>query len=218
MNISTTPFNVLSVDRDKGEVHLGMSEARPIPQDIECGQTVYPSTDKPACPRTSDMQDLVDRCEAKTKPPEKGWRKVMRNDIAYIVDENDKGVAMIPATWWLMGQTDEERAAELHIQTHLAVEHIKPKDLNPLLERTRQETWDLAQLSLSNLQQPGADNPHMRNQVALTAATRGGFGIWFAVFRADHDMLLRLIAAFLGSTAECFDHEGEALVRPGGGL
>lgn len=59
------------------------------------------------------MQDLVDRCEAKTKPPEKGWRKVMRNDIAYIVDENDKGVAMIPATWWLMGQTDEERAAEL---------------------------------------------------------------------------------------------------------
>ena len=196
---------------------------------------------------------------------------------------------------------------ERHIQTHLAVEHIKPKDLNPLLERTwsnfllacvncnsckgdtdvmvadflwpdtdntlraysyrqglvevnagldaavsplatallrlvgldrdpgnpdpdrrpsaadrrwrtRQETWDLAQLSLSNLQQPGADNPHMRNQVALTAATRGGFGIWFAVFRADHDMLLRLIAAFPGSTAECFDHEGEALVRPGGRL
>lgn len=113
MNISTTPFNVLSVDRDKGEVHLGMSEARPIPQDIECGQTVYLSTDKPACPRTSDMQDLVDRCEAKAKPPEKGWRKVMHNDIAYIVDENDKGVAMIPATWWLIGQTDEERAAEL---------------------------------------------------------------------------------------------------------
>lgn len=113
MNISTTPFNVLSVDRDKGEVHLGMSEARPIPQDIECGQTVYLSTDKPACPRTSDMQDLVDRCEAKAKPPEKGWRKVMRNDIAYIVDENDKVVAMIPATWWFMGQTDEERAVEL---------------------------------------------------------------------------------------------------------
>jgi hypothetical protein len=84
--------------------------------------------------------------------------------------------------------------------------------------RTRQETWDLARLSLTNLQQPGADNIHMRNQVALTAAARGGFGIWFTVFRADHDMLLRLIAAFPGSTLECFDHEGMALQRPGGRL
>lgn len=84
--------------------------------------------------------------------------------------------------------------------------------------RTRQEIWDVAQLSLANLRTTGADTPSMRAQIALTAAARGGFGIWFTVFRADHDMLCRLISAFPGSTAECFDHEGEALQRPGGRL
>jgi 5-methylcytosine-specific restriction endonuclease McrA len=194
---------------------------------------------------------------------------------------------------------------ERHIETHLAVEHIQPKDLNPALEHTwgnfllactncnsckgvahvsvadylwpdtdntlrafvyrhglvevepaltaavkplaealhrlvgldkdpgnpapgrtptsadrrwltRHETWQLATDSLQDLTE--ADTPQMRAQIVRTAKTRGGFGIWFTVFRADHDMLLRLIAAFPGSTAECFDHEGEALGRPGGRL
>lgn len=84
--------------------------------------------------------------------------------------------------------------------------------------RTRQDIWDVAQLSLGNLQQPRADTLQMRNQIALTAAARVGFGIWFAVFRSDGDMLKRLIAAFPGCTGECFDHEGEVLMRPGGRL
>lgn len=196
---------------------------------------------------------------------------------------------------------------ERHIETHLAVEHIKPKDLNPLLERTwsnfllacvncnsckgdhnvvaanylwpdtdntlraykylrglveveptldaavyplaaalyqlvgldkdpgnpaparkptsadrrwrtRHDIWGVAELSLSNLRHPGADTQQMRDQIALTAAARGCFGIWFTVFRTDYDMLRRLIAAFPGSTAECFDDEGAALQRPGGRL
>lgn len=84
--------------------------------------------------------------------------------------------------------------------------------------KTRQDIWDVAQISLSNLQKPGADTTPMRDQIALTAAARGGFGIWFTVFRTDRDMLRRLIAAFPGSTVECFDHEGEVIQRPGGRL
>jgi len=113
MTLSTTPFLVTHVNRIDNLLSLYARHCQSIPQDIECGQTVYLSTDKPACPRTSDMQDLVDRCEAKAKPPEKGWRKVMRNDICHVIDENDNTVAMIPATWWLIAQTDEERATEM---------------------------------------------------------------------------------------------------------
>lgn len=194
---------------------------------------------------------------------------------------------------------------ERHIETHLAVEHIQPKDPNPALERswnnfllacvncnsckgdtdiavadalwpdadntlrafkyrmaivevadtldaaarplaealhrlvgldkdpgnplparrptsadrrwlTRHETWNLAKESLQDL--TDADTPQMRAQIVRTAKTRGGFGIWFTVFRADRDMLRRLIAAFPGSTIECFNQDGETLQRPGGRL
>lgn len=114
MNFQDKTFTSLDVDSDTGMITLGITSPGPWPQDLRSGmwlKLVPAKTVGEA--RTSDMQDLVDRCEAKAKPPEKGWRKVMCNDIAYIVDENDKGVAMIPATWWLIGQTDEERAAEL---------------------------------------------------------------------------------------------------------
>lgn len=84
--------------------------------------------------------------------------------------------------------------------------------------RTRQDIWDVAQLSFVNLQQPGADTVQMRDQIALTAAARGGFCIWYTVFRTDRDMLMRLITAFPGSTVECFDQEGDPLQRPGGRL
>jgi hypothetical protein len=84
--------------------------------------------------------------------------------------------------------------------------------------RTRERTWDLAQQSLVDLRQPGADTPQMRNQIARTAATRGGFGIWFKVFEADADMRQRLIAAFPGAATDCFDGTLEACQRPGGNL
>lgn len=114
MSFQDTTFTSLNVDSDTGMITLGIASSGPWPQDLRSGmwlKLVPAKTVQEA--RTSDMQDLVDRCEAKTKPPEKGWRKVTRDDITYIIDENDKVVAMIPATWWLMGQTDEERAAEL---------------------------------------------------------------------------------------------------------
>lgn len=114
MSFQDTTFTSLNVDSDTGMITLGIASPGPWPQDLRSGmwlKLVPAKTVQEA--RTSDMQDLVDRCEAKTKPPEKGWRKVMHNDITYIVDENNKDVARVPATWWLMGQTDEERAAEL---------------------------------------------------------------------------------------------------------
>lgn len=82
--------------------------------------------------------------------------------------------------------------------------------------RTRQEIWGVAQESLKNLSQPAADTPQMRAQIALTAAARGGFGIWFTVFKDDNDMLTRFVAAFPGSAIDCFDHSGQCLQRPGG--
>lgn len=84
--------------------------------------------------------------------------------------------------------------------------------------KTREDIWGVAQQSLDDLRQPGADTPQMRNQIARTAAARGGFGIWFTVFEADADMLSRLILAFPGSTPECFGAMGEPLQRPGGRL
>ncbi len=82
----------------------------------------------------------------------------------------------------------------------------------------RQEIWDVAQQSLYNLRQPAADTPQMRDQIALTAASRGGFGIWFTIFQNDADMLKRLVLAFPGSTSDCFSATGEAVQRPGGRL
>ena len=82
--------------------------------------------------------------------------------------------------------------------------------------KTRQEIWDLAEESKRNLEQ--ADSPQMRAQVALTAKSRGGFAIWFSVFQQDHDMLARLIAAFPGSAADCFDNNCAVVSRPGGRL
>lgn len=84
--------------------------------------------------------------------------------------------------------------------------------------KTREDIWGVAQQSLKNLRQPGADTPHMRDQIALTAVARGGFGIWFTVFEADADMLHRFIQAFPGSTLECFGLNREPLQRPGGRL
>ncbi len=82
--------------------------------------------------------------------------------------------------------------------------------------RTRQTIWDVAQRSLTNLQ--SADTPQMRSQIIETAVARGGFAIWFTVFRSDADMRQRLIAAFPGTATDCFDGVLEACQRPGGNL
>jgi hypothetical protein len=81
---------------------------------------------------------------------------------------------------------------------------------------TRQETWDLAEVSRHDLSQN--DTPQLRSQIVRTAVARGGFGIWFTVFLEDQDMRQRLIAAFPGSTTDCFDAAGLPVLRPGGRL
>lgn len=84
--------------------------------------------------------------------------------------------------------------------------------------KSRQDTWDLAQQSLQDLQQPGADTPQMRSQIIRTATSRGGFGIWYTVFRSDADMRQRLVAAFPGTATDCFDGLSEVCQRPGRSL
>ncbi|MEN9867528.1 MAG: hypothetical protein RL748_3118 [Pseudomonadota bacterium] len=60
------------------------------------------------------------------------------------------------------------------------------------------------------------DTPEMREEVIERAKDRGGFSIWFEVFHDDADMRQRLIAAFPGTAADCFDKLALPIPRPGG--
>lgn len=112
---NTIPMLITNVDRNEGIVRLCMKQAHPIPESLGEHTTVYLSTTPPPQPRTSDMQDLVDRCEAKHNKSV-GWYFCERNDGIYlIVDKDGDTVAMIPASWWLKGETDQERADELRM-------------------------------------------------------------------------------------------------------
>lgn len=78
----------------------------------------------------------------------------------------------------------------------------------------RFEMWMSAQRNWSLLQQN--PTPELREAVALHAAGVGMFSIWMKVFENDQDMRLRLIAAFTGTAADCFDAAGLPVPRPGG--
>lgn len=82
--------------------------------------------------------------------------------------------------------------------------------------RYRQDRWDVAQRSLQRLIL--SDTPAMREQIAETATSRGGFGIWFTVFGGDEDMRRRLVVAFPGTAHDCFDAQARPIERPGGQL
>lgn len=113
MTLSSIPFKVKQVQRVTSTVTLDTDVDATLISDLQAGMTVYLTTVQGPCPRTSDMQDLVDRCEAKVKAPENAWRKCQAEDMTYVVDQNQKTIAMIPSAWWLKAETDEERAAEL---------------------------------------------------------------------------------------------------------
>jgi len=46
----------------------------------------------------------------------------------------------------------------------------------------------------------------MREQIVLTATGHAYWSIWMTVFNDDPDMLQRLINAFPGTCADCFDN------------
>jgi uncharacterized protein (TIGR02646 family) len=72
----------------------------------------------------------------------------------------------------------------------------------------------IAQEAFSDLQKN--DTLEMRKQIVRTAQGIGFFSVWMTVFKDDHDMLQRFIAAFPGTSGDCFDHQGKAIHRPKG--
>lgn len=78
----------------------------------------------------------------------------------------------------------------------------------------RRELWECAQRSRTRLLTN--DSIELREQVVESAVLRGSFGIWYTVVGFDPDMRQRLIAAFRGTPANCFDAAALPVPRPGG--
>lgn len=80
----------------------------------------------------------------------------------------------------------------------------------------RVEAWSIASESKSDLK--ANDTIQLRRQIVLTALAQGHFSIWMTVFQDDPDMLKRLIDAFPGTSAECFDPQNayKPIKRSGG--
>ena len=80
----------------------------------------------------------------------------------------------------------------------------------------RRQLWDCAERSKARIL---ANNSiELREQVVESAALRGHFGIWYTVVGFDQDMRQRLVAAFRGTSANCFDGAGLPVLRPGGAI
>jgi hypothetical protein len=80
----------------------------------------------------------------------------------------------------------------------------------------RIEVWDHALDCRADL--AANDTPILRKRTAELAAARGFWSVWRAVFAADLDMLLRINAAFVGTSPACFDAAAQPVPRPGGRL
>jgi uncharacterized protein (TIGR02646 family) len=80
----------------------------------------------------------------------------------------------------------------------------------------REETWQLAVLQRDALAK--IDLPPVRAMVASLAKYSGFFSVWMTVFRNDADMRRRIVAAYKGTAADCFDANWVGTSRPGGHL
>ena len=80
----------------------------------------------------------------------------------------------------------------------------------------RKEVWGVALLSLANLEKQ--DTEATRQQIILTAVSRGFFSVWMTVFQGHPEMRCRFIQAFVGTAADCFDGKGNPIPRPGGAI
>lgn len=80
----------------------------------------------------------------------------------------------------------------------------------------RREAFALASRQLTDL--AAQDTPIVRNLIVEVAVARGMFSIWLQVFGNDADMRRRLIAAFTGTSVNCFHATTFEPVRRRGGF
>lgn len=88
---------------------------------------------------------------------------------------------------------------------------LTPKDRR---WKKRIEAWGKAERSKLNLSLNPTDS--MRDQIIDTATSTGFWSVWMTVFQDYVDMRRRLIDAFQGTSAECFDQNTQSVQRAGG--
>lgn len=92
--------------------------------------------------------------------------------------------------------------------------------LHPLLTKKdrrwekRMEAWGKAERAQFNLSRQPTDS--MRDQIIDTATSTGFWSVWMTVFQDYVDMRRRLIDAFQGTSAECFNQNTQSVQRAGG--
>jgi len=79
----------------------------------------------------------------------------------------------------------------------------------------REAIWEIAERCKARLERLGRAEDAF-DLVLEAALGYGFFSVWMTVFRGDAEMSRRLVEAFKGTAADCFNGDGEALARPGG--
>jgi uncharacterized protein (TIGR02646 family) len=80
----------------------------------------------------------------------------------------------------------------------------------------RREAFEIAEEARRDLQT--AATPVLREWIVTVATSVGHWSIWMTVFAADPYMRRRLISAFVGTSANCFNANAGPVLRPGGAL
>ena len=82
----------------------------------------------------------------------------------------------------------------------------------------RDEAWRIAEECKERVDRLDANGygDEARDLTLEVALAKGFFSIWMIVFADDPMMLNRLIKAFTGTAADCFDEAGAVVNRPGG--
>ncbi len=75
----------------------------------------------------------------------------------------------------------------------------------------RLEVWNTATSRRQRLQT--CNTPEMRESIAIIVRTSGYFSVWMTVFADDADMLRRIINAYPGTAADCFNPMGQCIAR-----
>lgn len=80
----------------------------------------------------------------------------------------------------------------------------------------RNEAFRKAEEAKSDLQT--LDDTTIRKRIEEQAVSTGFWSVWMTVFSDDADMRRRLIAAFKGTSSDCFDNNTQPIPRPSGQL
>ena len=112
--------------------------------------------------------------------------------------------------------TIREKAKKIIELTGLDKHPLNDPEASDRRWKNRRETWDIAQRSKKNLEKVNVQE--MRDQIILTATGHAYWSVWMTVFKDDPDMRQRLINAFQGTCADCFDPSAgySPIARAGG--